>query len=266
MKANETKDNAVQENAEATAAVTEEKNLVNTDSINEATPKNEVAVKQQNALVERQGAYITQLLYKIKEEFVEINAGIDLDFVYMGDRLKVDKKGNFVEADDDTVKLGDVIDVIIGAGEKLYSLWGQKDSPEDGKLIVAEASEEKAQEMLTAYVAENPEAGERYTFDDIKLRFITYFVPVSSIASDFPQIYLMTFPMTTTIQFGKYGMKIFKGKYATNGVPARTAMNQVITRFTTVEKQGQGNDSYIGIDFEAIGMFNPEEYELTNEE
>lgn len=241
-----------------------EENVENT----ETTETTEIAVKEETAIATRGGAYITKLLYKIKEEFVAINEGIELDFVYMGDRLKIDAKGNFVEADDETAKFGDNIDVVVGAGQKLFSLWGAKESPEEGKLIVAEDTMEKATEVLDAYLESNPEAADRYGADDIKLRFVTYFVPVEAIASgeEFPQIYLMTFPMTTTIGFGKYAMKLFKGKYKANGIPSNTAVNRVVTRLTTVEKKGSGNDSYIGIEFEGVGMFNPEEYGIKEDQ
>lgn len=231
----------------------------------------DVAVKQETGLVKAGGAYITELLYKIKEEFISVNEGIDLDFVYMGDRLVTDKKGNFVEADDDTVKYGDSIDVVIGAGEKLFSLWGKQDSPEDGTLIVAESTLEKAEEVFGAWIEENPEAADRYEASDIQLRFVVYFVPVASLAvedDELPQIYLMTFPTTATIGFGKYSMKIFKGKYKANGIKTGTAVNRVVTRISTVDKKSKSNAaiSYIGLEYEAIGMFNPEEYGIKEDQ
>ena len=82
-------------------------------------------------------AYITQLLNNTFEDFQKANDGLDLDFVYMGSWLVVDKKGAFVDKDDESVKYSDHIDVIIGKGEKRWSLWGLQNSPEDGQLIVA---------------------------------------------------------------------------------------------------------------------------------
>lgn len=252
-------------------------NLVNTESVDQGTTGETVtptetgtavAVKEENAIAKVQGAYITQLLHKIKTEFIEVNAGIDLDFVYMGDRLVTDKKGNFVEADDETVKFGDSIDVVVGAGEKLFSLWGAQDSPENGKLIVAEPTIEKAQEVFNAWIEENPEAADRYEIDDIDLRFVVYFVPVASLKEgEFPQIYLMTFPKTATIAFGKYGMKLFSGKYKANGIPTGSAVNRVVTRITTKDQKSRSDASvsYIALEFEGIGMFDPKEYGLSEE-
>ena len=59
-------------------------------------------------------AYITTLLNNTFEEFQKANDGLDLDFVYMGSWLTVDKKGDFVDKDDDSIKYKDHIDVIIG--------------------------------------------------------------------------------------------------------------------------------------------------------
>lgn len=73
-------------------------------------------------------AYITTLLNNTFEEFQKANDGLDLDFVYMGSWLTVDKKGDFVDKDDDSIKYKDHIDVIIGKGEKRWSLWGLSNS------------------------------------------------------------------------------------------------------------------------------------------
>lgn len=232
----------------------------------------DVAVKGENAVAvaaEPKPAYITALLAKIKSEFVKVNAGIDLDYVYMGDRLVTDKKGNFVEADDDTVKYGDSIDVVVGAGQKLFSLWGKQDSPENGTLIVAEPTQEDAEAVFAEWVEANPEAADRYTIDDIQLRFVVYFIPVSTLAESegLPTIYLMTFPKTATIAFGQYGMKVFKGKYKANGIPAYTGVNNVITRISTIDKKSKSDASisYIALEYEAVGPFVPADYGLSED-
>lgn len=110
-------------------------------------------------------AYITTLLNNTFEEFQKANDGLDLDFVYMGSWLTVDKKGDFVDKDDDSIKYKDHIDVIIGKGEKRWSLWGLQNSPEDGQLIVACREKEDAVQQLTAWLQENPEAAERYSVE-----------------------------------------------------------------------------------------------------
>ena len=122
-------------------------------------------------------AYITTLLNNTFEEFQKANDGLDLDFVYMGSWLTVDKKGDFVDKDDDSIKYKDHIDVIIGKGEKRWSLWGLQNSPEDGQLIVACREKEDAVQQLTAWLQENPEAAERYSVEDLELRYMAAWLP-----------------------------------------------------------------------------------------
>lgn len=209
------------------------------------------------------GAYVTGLLTAIKEDFVKANEGLDLDFVYMGTWLVINKKGNFIEKDDETVSYGDKIDVVVGQGEKRYMLWGLQNSPEDGTLIVADKDKETAYHMLEAWLEENPSARERYSVSDIELRYLAYIVPVDSLGPDkFPKVYLMSFPPTVTISWGRYAMKVYQGGYKHAGVPASTGVNRIVTRIVTNEKK-KDNLSWIGLDFEAVGMFNPKEYGIT---
>lgn len=207
------------------------------------------------------GAYITGLLNTIKTDFIAANEGLDMDFVYMGSWLVINKKGNFIEKDDESVSYGDKIDVVIGQGEKRWSLWGLEKSPEEGQLIVACKEKDEAVVMLEAWLDENPDARSRYSINDLELRYMAFVVPVSSLGADnFPKIYLMSFSPTATISYGKYAMKVYQGGHKLQGVPARTGINRVVTRISTSEKQGKGTNSWIGIDFEAVGMFNPAEY------
>jgi hypothetical protein len=92
-------------------------------------------------------------------------------------------------------------------------------------------------------------------------------VPVDSLNSenDFPDVYIMGYAPTATIAFGKYTMAVYKGKYKGIGIPARTGVAKLVTRLMTSEKQGRGNVSYIGIDFDAVGLFKPEEYGINTE-
>jgi hypothetical protein len=204
--------------------------------------------------------YISMILEETKRSFVEMNAGLDLDFVRMGDWLVIDSKGNFVEKDDDTVKYGDNIDVVVGYGEQRYSLWGHEGSPEEGQLIVAEPKREDALAALGEYLAQNPEAAERYSEDDVKLRYMAYVVPVNTLTpDDFPKIYLMSFSQTDSFGWGRYAMNCFQGKYKALNVPARTAANKVVTRLTTAERK-QESRKWIGIDFTPVGLFNPADY------
>jgi hypothetical protein len=224
--------------------------------------KNEVAETktQTPATVAAGSNYISMILEETKRGFVEANAGLDLDFVRMGDWLVIDSKGNFVEKDDDTIKYGDNLDIVVGYGEQRYSLWGHEGSPEEGQLIVAEPKREDALAALGQYLAENPEAAERYGEEDVKLRYMAYVVPVSTLTpDDFPKIYLMSFSQTDSFGWGRYAMNCFQGKYKAIGVPSRTAANKVVTRLTTAERK-QESRKWIGIDFTPVGLFKPEDY------
>lgn len=209
-------------------------------------------------------AYITQLLNNTFEDFQKANDGLDLDFVYMGSWLVVDKKGAFVDKDDESVKYSDHIDVIIGKGEKRWSLWGLQNSPEDGQLIVACREKEDAVQQLEAWLQENPEAAERYSVDDLELRYMASVVPVDALAEadGIPKIYIMSFAPTATIAYGKYAMNVFRGAYKKMGIPARTGLTNVVTRLSTEEQKSRrdASVSWLAITFEAMGMFNPEDY------
>jgi hypothetical protein len=200
---------------------------------------------------------------------MEANEGLDLDFVYMGSWLVFDKKGNFYEKDHDDVKYGDKIDVVIGQGEKRWSLWGLEKSPEDGMLIVSCREREDAVASLEAWLEANPEAAARYSADDLELRYMAYVVPVSCLGDQeqLPKIYIMSFAPTTTISYGKYAQAVYSGSYSkTAQIPARTGINRVVTRLTTDEKKStKGNNSWMAIDFEAIGLFNPADYGIQPE-
>lgn len=214
----------------------------------------------------KQGAaYITNILKGIMDAFIAANDGLDMDFVYMGSWLVINKKGDFVEKDDETVRYGDHIDVVVGQGEKRWSLWGAQNSPEDGQLIVACKERADAEAMLTAWLQENPEAASRYSIADLELRYMAFVVPVDSVnGEDMPKIYLMSFSPTATISWGKYAMKVFQGGYKAAGVKAGTGVTSIVTRISTSEKKGKDPSiSWLGVDFEAMGMFNPEDYTAT---
>lgn len=209
-------------------------------------------------------AYITQLLNNTFEDFQKANDGLDLDFVYMGSWLVVDKKGDFVDKDDDTIKYKDHIDVIIGKGEKRWSLWGLQNSPEDGQLIVACREKEDAIAQLESRLQENPEAAERYSIDDLELRYMASVVPVDALADSegIPKIYIMSFAPTATIAYGKYAMNVFRGSYKKLGIPARTGLTNIVTRLSTEEQKSRrdASVSWLAVTFEAMGLFNPEDY------
>lgn len=232
---------------------------------NQATDtKQEIVASQAAApvVVAAGSSYISAILEETKRAFVEINAGLDLDFVRMGDWLTIDSKGNFGEKDDDSIKFGDSIDVVVGHGEKRYSLWGHEDSPEEGQLIVADPDRDQALAALGEFLAQNPDAAERYDESDVKLRYMAYVVPVATLApGDFPQIYLMSFSQTDSFGWGRFAMNCYQGKYKKMNVPARTPANAVVVRLTTAERK-QESRKWIGIDFTPVGVFNPSDYGL----
>ena len=207
--------------------------------------------------------YVTQMLSSIKEDFLAVNSDMDFDFVNIGTWLNISKKGNFVEKDGNdqiVADYGDRIDVVVAHGEKRWTLWGKQESPEAGQLIVAKKDRGEAEIELQSYLQENPEAQTRYDLKSLELRYLAYVVPIATLRPDgFPKIYLMSFPSTTTIQWGKYAQNIYLGKGIKAEVPARTGVNRIVTRMTTAEK-GSGDKSWIGIDFEAVGMFDPQDY------
>jgi hypothetical protein len=51
--------------------------------------------------------YIALAIQAKQQGFLEANEGLDLDYVRMGQYLKISKKGNFVEARDETVCYGE---------------------------------------------------------------------------------------------------------------------------------------------------------------
>ncbi len=227
--------------------------------------KNEVATIEKNEAANPNQSYIAAILEETKRGFLEVNAGMDFDFVHMGEWLTKNSKGNFVEKEDDTVDYGESIDVVIGYGEQRWSLWGFDDTPEEGQLIVAEQDKQKGIEAFEAFLEVNPEAAERYNYDDIKLRYMAMVVPVGSLGDgEFPQIYNVSLSPSDTIVFGRWAMSVYQGKGLAKevGIPRGTGVNRIVTRLKTVERQSRNNKSqkWIGIDFEPVGMFNPADY------
>src|SRR5690625_6948397 len=106
---------------------------------------------------------------------------MELDVIHMGEGLSRNSKGNFIEKEDESVNYGDSIDVVVGHGEKRYSLWGFDDSPEEGQLIVAEATEQEGRDALESFLETSPDAAERYSYYDIKLIYMAMDVLVVSL-------------------------------------------------------------------------------------
>lgn len=224
---------------------------------------NEVAEKAVNEVAETKvgTSYVAQLMQQSQKEFLEVNAGMDLDYVRVGEWLKLNKKGNYVEAGDENTSYGDNIDVVVAQGEQRYMLWGADGSPEKGQIITAEKTREEAEAALGAFLSENPEAASRYNDEDISLRYLAYLVPVATLdAEESPMIYIFDLPKGDTIGWGKFAKAIFDGKYKTLGVPRKTPINRVVVRFTSEERKNNSNESYLGTQFAPIGLFDPADY------
>lgn len=208
--------------------------------------------------------YTTAMLENIKTEFLAINDGLDLDFVRIGQMIKLNKKGNFVLARDENESFGDTMDIVIAQGEQRWSLWGKEKSPEDGMLIVAEKTKEEAEEKLSAWFMENQERTERYDLSDIQLRYMAFVVRVDTLQeaianNETPEIYVLPIATTDSYEYGGYAMELYKGKYKSIGIKAKTAVSTVVTRIQSTEKK-RGTNSWIGLTFTPVGLFNPADY------
>lgn len=100
--------------------------------------------------------------------------------------------------------------------------------------------------------------------EDLELRYMASVVPVDALseADGIPKIYIMSFAPTATIAYGKYAMNVFRGAYKKIGIPARTGLTSVVTRLSTEEQRSRtdASVSWLAIKFEAMGVFNPEDY------
>ncbi len=235
---------------------------------NQEETKNEVVETNKNEVSLQNQSYIANILEETKRGFLEENQGLDFDFVHMGEWLTLNSKGDFIEKDNEDENYGDSIDVVIGLGEKRYSLWGFDGTDEEGQLILAEQELEDARDAFESFLGTNPKAAETYNYDDIKLRYMAMVVPVNSLKDgEFPQIYNVSLSPSDTIVFGRWAMSVYQGKGLAKqaGIPRGTGVNKVVTRLKSVERVNRNNKSqkWIGIDFEPVGMFNPADYGIT---
>ena len=208
-------------------------------------------------------SFISKLFAKIKEEFLEVNAGMDLDFVYLGSWLVVNGKGQFVDSDDESINYGDEIEVVVAQGNQKFMVWGKEKTPEANTVLVAEDTKEKAVEMLNSLLEARPEL-EGYDEDSIQSKYLAYIIPVESLKEEVPKVYLLSMPSTAKIKYGKYAFdRLFKGGYKAIGIPAKTAVSKVITKIVTKEQKNNDNQKYTTFEFDAVGMFKPEDFGIT---
>ncbi len=220
----------------------------------------DVAVANSTAVAKTGQAFITAMFEKMRDDFLKANDGLGLDFVHLTSWLSINAKGQFVDKDNADLNYGDCLDVVIASGEERYSLWGKDGTPEKGELIVSELTREKAYEVFDAWIESNPKAADTYSRDDIQSRYIAFVVPVASLATDAPKVYILGMAPTTKIAYGQWAYSIYCGKEAAAGIPKGTGVNRVITRLKTVDKQNKDKENYIAIEFKAVEMFDEKKH------
>lgn len=192
---------------------------------------------------------------QVKEDFVKANSNLGLDFVYIGQWLVINKKGQFIERDAPEVNYGDKMEVIIGAGEERFTLWGKENSAEQGTLLIAEKNEMEAHKKFDELVNSGAIDGTEYAYEDIQSRYVAQVIPVESMKDESPKIYILSFAPTSKFAFGKWAYNLFKGSFASQGFPKGTSVSQVVTELTTIEKTTD-KFSYIMLDFKAVKMLS----------
>ncbi len=121
---------------------------------------------------------------------------------------------------------------------------------------------DQALAALGEFLAQNPDAAERYDESDVKHRYMHTSVPVATLApGDFPADLLDVLLANRQLRLGRFAMNCYQGKYKKMNVPARTPANAVVVRLTTAERK-QESRKWIGIDFTPVGVFNPSDYGL----
>lgn len=233
----------------------------NTQEVQGAQETTAVATTETTAVAVPQQNYIVAMLESTKTAFMEANAGMDLDFVRMGEHIKINKKGNFILRSDENASFGDTLDVVIAMGEQRHTLWGAKESPEDGELICMAKTFEEAEQELQEYLELRPDAAERYSKNDIQLRYLAYVVPVSTLSpEDMPDVFLLSLAQSDTFGFASHAKSVYRGD-KDKGVKKGTGVNAVVTRLVTEERKVKNStDTYLGVKFEILGAFKPEDY------
>jgi len=218
------------------------------------TEKNEVAKSSQ--------AFITAMFEKRRNDFLIANEGLGLDFVHLTTWLSINAKGQFVDKDNTDLNYGDNLDVVIASGEERFSLWGKDGTTEKGNLIVSELTKERAIETFKEWCENNPGSADNYEESDIQSRYMAFVVPVASLLTDAPKVYILGMAPTTKIAYGQWAYALYSGKEAARGIPKGTGVNRVITRLKTVDKQNKDKENYIAIEFSAVEMFDETKHTL----
>jgi len=224
------------------------------------TKGKELTQTSKQEVVAASRAFVQNIIHETKAKFMEVNEGMDLDFVFLGEWLKKTKLGEFCLSADETQVFGKVLDVVICSGEKRYIMWGKDSSPEEGQLIIAANNELDAKREFSAFIEVVEGASERYSAEDLKLTYLAYVITTDQIGDESPALYILPFPQTDTMEYAGYSKRLFTGSYKNIGIPKYTGVNQVITRISTVEKKSRNNKSYVGFEFEAVALFDPKEF------
>jgi hypothetical protein len=242
-------------------------------------------------------AYISVLVGQMQQAFNELSADLNLGFVRLGDWLSFDGVGNFVEhatkGTPQEINLGNSIDVVIAGGEARWSLWGAEGTALFGRQIIDVAYGSSQEEMQMSHgIAINEyrawsEANEKDAAeqeakengeDAIRIRYRAVIIPVAVGCKEnrdqrvilggdeLPRIYLMSFsPSTSAVDFGPWTKRLMMRGDPALGIKPFTRPNDVVVRMTSKSCQ-DGSRKWIGINFQTVGKFNPEEFGLPKDE
>lgn len=205
------------------------------------------------------------ILTRLQNAFVQANPEFEgLDFVNFGEWITLNKLGQFMYFDDESLvnpdKPGEIA-VVIAGGKRVYQLWAKlgsgsdKGDTERKGLLVFGDTREAAERAFFERAATDPGFGEMYDVDDIKLRFMVIMVPEDS-DPDFPTILLQNYPETGALGFGKYASRIFTGRFLQKyGIRKGSKIAEVLTRiWTTSEKSRKdAGITYAALNFEPLG-------------
>jgi len=172
------------------------------------------------------------------KDFKEKNKGFDLDYVDMGTYLKINSKGQFYEADDDK-KIYDSLDAVIVSGEPQFVLWGKEETPEEGKLLISQKTQEEAEEQFEEIAANGSVEmfGQLYDKSDIAQRYIITFMTAEG------KLYAVNMSKSSKKNFGKYSKSIYLDK--------DLGLQEVLTRISTVAMSYEKNH-WNAVSFELI--------------
>jgi hypothetical protein len=226
--------------------------LVEMEKVGESTEVKDVAVKSENpaAVIAKK---VGDIVERVRGDFLAANANLGLDFVYLANWITIDGKGKFCDAATET-KFGETIDVIIGKGEERFTLWGAEGSEFEGQLLIAEGTIDEAYTKYAEMKENNEAFAAAHSSDDIASRYLMQIVPVESIKSEVPEVFLIDLATSAKYAFGKFAAELYRKGNQPAGIPKMTPVSAVVVRLKTVDKTNANKQNYISIEFEAVEM------------